>query len=124
MKSADINIDDKPTLYYKMNTGEEVGDINNIQIIDFNAGGGSITVADIIMYPEVTAERERLINDVHDEWFGYDEMAVERDLNAFILRLLNQKRQETGALYDAAASGNTPAVSGGVPSNVTVTRSP
>jgi len=47
VKSADINIDDKPTLYYKVNTGEEVGDINNIQIIDFNAGGGSLTVADI-----------------------------------------------------------------------------
>lgn len=47
VKSAYINIDDKPILYYKVNTGEKTGDINNIQIINFNAGGGSLTAADI-----------------------------------------------------------------------------
>ena len=83
-----------------------------------------ITVAEIIMDPLVIAERERLINDVHDEWFGYNEEAVQRDLNAFILRILNQRRQETGALYDAAASGNAPSVSGSsLPPGVTVIKS-
>ncbi|MBW2590447.1 MAG: T9SS type A sorting domain-containing protein [Deltaproteobacteria bacterium] len=48
VKSADlVNIDNKTSLYYKVNTGEKTGDINNIQIINFNAGGGSLTAADI-----------------------------------------------------------------------------
>ena len=100
--------------------------LNQQRQIERATAMAGITVGEISMDPLVTAERERLIEE-HDVFFGgHDEEAVQRDLNAFILRLLNQRRQETGALFNTTAGGGTstnPPASG-VPSNVTVTRSP
>ena len=101
--------------------------LNQQRQIERATAMAGITVGEISMDPLVTAERERLIEE-HDVFFGgHDEEAVQRDLNTFILRLLNQRRQETGALFNTTAGGggtstNPPA--SGVPSNVTVTRSP
>ena len=73
-----------------------------------------IDLGQIMLDPAVRQKREELI-EKHDVFFGgYDEEAVERELNAFILQLLNQRRQEVGALYDTMQSGGgsaTPPVS-------------
>lgn len=83
-----------------------------------------IDLGQIMLDPAVRQKREELI-EKHDEWFGYDEEAVERELNAFILQLLNQRRQEVGALYDTMQSGGgTSSNLPPVPPDVTVTRSP
>ena len=83
-----------------------------------------IDIGQIMLDPAVRQKREDLI-EKHDEWFGYDEEAVERELNAFILQLLKQRRQEVGALYDTMQSGGgTSSALPPVPPDVTVTRSP
>tara|TARA_R100001224_G_scaffold25851_1_gene13794 strand:+ start:6093 stop:8231 length:2139 start_codon:yes stop_codon:yes gene_type:complete len=83
-----------------------------------------IDIGQIMLDPAVRQKREELI-EKHDEWFGYDEEAVERELNAFILQLLKQRRQEVGALYDTMQSGGgTSSALPPVPPDVTVTRSP
>lgn len=73
-----------------------------------------IDLGQIMLDPAVRQKREELI-EKHDVFFGgYDEEAVERELNVFILQLLNQRRQEVGALYDTMQSGGgsaTPPVS-------------
>ena len=84
-----------------------------------------VNINEIMLDPAVRQKRKELIEE-HDVFFGgYDEDAVERDLNAFILQLLQQRRQEIGALYDTMQSGGgTSSNLPPVPPDVTVTRSP
>lgn len=69
----------------------------------------------------ISAKREQLEKE-HDVFFGgHNEELVQIGLNQFYLELLNKERAQISRDF---GGGNTPAVSGGVPSNVTVTRSP